>query len=270
MFLILLLSTAANVHAAKRPTPTPTPNPDRFNNNGQVLLTPDNHVILNGEVTAESVDKVVSNLDRLMNNNLTEVGLFISSGGGSVLAGNRLIDQINYLQTNNVTVSCVADRAFSMAFAILQHCNNRYVMRSSIVMQHQMSTGNIGGSFRNIISYIDFMKQLNENLDTHQAERLGLSVVDFREKTEHDWWLLGHHIITENVADEVVVIGCSPGLYSINTTFTAKTLFFDVKVTLSGCPLIKTPLSITADVEVTEELKSDIMKSLTNKTFNYL
>ena len=62
--------------------------------------------------------------------------IYLSSPGGSVLEGNKLIDQIRTLQLSSVQVVCIADFAASMAFVIFQSCPNRYITTSSILMQH--------------------------------------------------------------------------------------------------------------------------------------
>ena len=62
--------------------------------------------------------------------------VYIDSPGGSVLAGVKIIDQIEKYQ-----MSCIASKAISMGFVIFQSCHNRLVTSSSQLMQHQISFG---------------------------------------------------------------------------------------------------------------------------------
>jgi ATP-dependent protease ClpP protease subunit len=78
--------------------------------------------------------------------------IYLSSPGGSVLEGNKIIDQIKTMELAGVNVVCVADFAASMAFVILQACQKRTALPSSVLMQHQMSLG-LEGPIENINNY---------------------------------------------------------------------------------------------------------------------
>ena len=132
-----------------------------------------------------------------------------------------------------------------MAFSIFQSCSNRYVTSTSILMQHQMSVEGIGGPFENIYSYISFMNQLEEANSKLQSERLGMSLKDFKEQTEHDWWLLGSNAVTHNVADSITLAGCDPDLYQEETDMQIESFFGTINMTYSLCPLVEGPLSIS-------------------------
>ena len=49
----------------------------------------------------------------------------------------------------NKKVYCIVDKGASMAFVIFQHCQNRYIIDGSILMQHQMS-GGMSGPIENV------------------------------------------------------------------------------------------------------------------------
>ena len=209
-----------------------------------LTLDETNHVVLRGEISSDTVGPAMVKMG-LIASNRSEVFLVLVSGGGSVRAGNSIIHQINYLQENNVTISCIATYAASMAFSIFQSCSNRYVTSTSILMQHQMSVEGIGGPFENIYSYISFMNQLEEANSKLQSERLGMSLKDFKEQTEHDWWLLGSNAVTHNVADSVTLAGCDPDLYQEETDMQIESFFGTIKMTYSSCPMVEGPLTIT-------------------------
>lgn len=169
--------------------------------------------------------------------------IYLSSPGGSVLEGNKLIDQIKTLELNNVNVVCVADFAASMAFVILQSCPKRMALPSSVLMQHQMSLG-LEGNLENVNNYLDFIHQININLESMQANRINMTVDDFRLKVMNDWWIPGHNAKNFNVVDELVMVRCSKEILSKKEKMTVRTLFGPVEVTYSKCPIAREPLEI--------------------------
>jgi hypothetical protein len=143
----------------------------------------------------------------------------------------------------NRTVECIAQNAYSMAFHLLQNCNYRYVTQSSKVMQHQISLGLNRNSFGVIKNYLEMVTQMSNNLEKISSNRINISINFFRQKIINEWWIYGSNIIDENIADEIVIIGCSNELYK-----TKKTIYqeqFDLntfniikkKVVVDECPL---------------------------------
>jgi len=209
-----------------------------------ILLTPDNHVSLIGEVNQQSVGNFLIEIGRKNHTKNGEIYIVLNSPGGQVGAGNNLVEHIRFLQAENVTVNCLALNAASMAFAILQACDNRLVTTTSLLMQHQISNDGIDGSFESIRSYVDFMMQLEDYMTIFQAERLNMTEHNFREKTEHDWWLLGTNAVTENVADQVVTVGCHTSLYANTKNVTVTTMFGPVDLVYSTCPAVTGYLAV--------------------------
>jgi len=65
------------------------------------------------------------------------------------MEGMKIIDLINTLKKSGINVSCISDFSASMAFIILQSCQRRLAMVSSVLMQHQMSIG-LEGNIENV------------------------------------------------------------------------------------------------------------------------
>jgi ATP-dependent protease ClpP protease subunit len=199
-----------------------------------IILKPENVAILRGQVTGESVDKVIMNM--LIEN---PQYLYIDSPGGSVMAGNRLIELL--LQRN---VTCIADTAYSMAFAILQACSERYITTTATVMQHQPSLG-VNGELYPMANYLKMIHSIEEFMIDLQSKRIGIEPEELRRKTDTEWWLFGEDIIKENVADETVSVTCSPELAKLTNVVEKDSFFFGKKtMTYSGCPLIREPIKI--------------------------
>src|SRR3989338_1495995 len=214
-----------------------------------IVLTQNNHVAIRGSINSQSISDVLYKLGTeivpTLNGTHNEIFIYLNSGGGTVYAGNKLIEEIMFLQNRNVTVSCIGSRDYSMAFDIFQACDNRYITPTATLMQHQMSAAGISGSFENLLSEMDYMKQIYENLLDFQSKRLNMTTEQFRDKIRHDWWLVGKNAVTNNAADQVALVDCEPILYRTNTTTTVSMMFLgDISITQSNCPLILAPLKV--------------------------
>jgi ATP-dependent protease ClpP protease subunit len=181
--------------------------------------------------------------------------IYLSSPGGSVLEGNKLIDQIKTLQLSGVQVVCIADFAASMAFVILQSCPQRYALPSSILMQHQMSIG-LKGPLENVENYLTFIHSVDNNLDKMQADRMNLTEYEFRNKVMNDWWIAGHQAKEFNAVDDLVMVKCSKELMPKRERITVRTMFGNIEIIYSKCPIAREPLDIK--MKDTDNTYSDI------------
>jgi ATP-dependent Clp protease protease subunit len=169
--------------------------------------------------------------------------IYLSSPGGSVLEGNKLIDQIKTLQLSGVEVVCIADFAASMAFVILQSCPQRYALPSSILMQHQMSIG-LNGPLENVDNYLTFIHSVDDNLDKMQADRMNMTESDFRMKVMNDWWIAGHMAKEYGAVDDLVMVKCSKELMPKRERINVKTIFGTIEIIFSKCPIAREPIDI--------------------------
>lgn len=232
-----------------------------------ITLTNNNFVYLKGSVSSKSVNHWNHQLLKI---NTTKPILFISSNGGSVLAGMNFIQTIKSLQHQGKEITCIADVALSMGFVILQYCDKRLVTYSSILMQHQMSLG-IEGDLENVLNYLDYLKQVRKIIDKDQALKIGLTLDKFQSKTEHDWWLIGNRALKEKVADEMVTYNCDEKLVNEKEIDRIETIFGNIRIEFSRCPLIRNPLKVSfTQVKDKKELKKELnnhLNILKNKKF---
>jgi len=201
-----------------------------------------NFVSLIGPVTTNSVDsllwewndpKIIEDI-----NNNKQTLLYINSPGGSVHAGNHLIQYIKSLQSQNITVNCVAQNFISMAFAIFQSCDYRFVLENSIGMQHQMSFG-IKGNIENIRNLFALNNQINEKLIELELKKIQMDKKEYLEKTINDWWIYGDDNIAYNTADELSLISCSTNLNNLFNTRKEYLYNMEFQVQIPKCPLFK-------------------------------
>lgn len=198
-----------------------------------IKLTEDNMVSLRTVVSDESASKLISDLSKIKGD---EVYIYLATPGGSITAGNHIIQHMNAMVADGKKVSCIAEYAFSMGFVIFQACPTRYVMNQTIIMQHQASLG-VQGPIKQAANRFKLVEKLEKQSNEMQARRLGLTQQEFHDFYEHDGWLYGPEIVERNAGDEIVNVMCDLDT-SKNEKVRVWTWFGPVDLEYSICPLI--------------------------------
>lgn len=229
----------------------------------QIVLENHNTVNLRGEISNMTVSRAIKDISLVPGK---EVYLYINSGGGSVIAGGKLVD---FLKSTDKKVTCIAEVAASMAMIIFQACETRIVQSGSILMQHQAIYGLSPQPQRNQRSLITFFDTMIGHYDDMQAARLGLTTEQFQALIAHDWWILGAEALKYKAADRLSHITCDKDLLRTTETQMLTVLIFELEVVWSRCPLLSEPISIKpiSAVDSTEgvTLSEDVMKEVQRK-----
>jgi len=170
-----------------------------------------NHVNLKGDISDDMVNKFLVDFHNVrLRNQLKKQNetmfVYIDSHGGEVIAGLKIVSEFRKHK-----VSCVVDRAYSMAFVILQACEHRYVTPTGQLMQHQMSYG-IQGTHSQIVSQVNMMTQMNNWIVEFQARRIGMEVYIFEYMVSNDWWLFSDTALDWNCVDGIIDVNCGEDL----------------------------------------------------------
>jgi len=206
-----------------------------------VKLNNNNFVMIRGEINSQLASKFINDIQKIEEENIY---VYISSPGGSVIDGFHMIEIIDALKLMNKSISCIAQNANSMAFAIFQTCSNRYILSSSILMQHQLSL-TINGQYENIKTKLNLINSINELLLERQYKRINMNKDEFITKITSDWWIFGKNAIELNIADKIVNVICDKEL--INQTEKEELdlpLFGKIVLEFSKCPLVLYPNKI--------------------------
>ena len=201
-----------------------------------ITLTSLNHVVLDGYVGGKRFFTALHQLLKL-DSELAEglpIYVVLNSGGGSVWAG---LDFLNALKSINRPIYAIPLYAASMAFAITQGLEKRYVTNNSVLMQHRATIwlwGEMEGELKSRLEFFTRMIDFNER---KTAKRLGLTFDEFKAKIADEWWIYGPDSVNAKVADEVINVRCSKDLFKIEKEqFT----WWRYKITIerSKCPLV--------------------------------
>ena len=236
---VLALSTTALAEIDFTPLTSKASVPSVKDLGPQHVFNTSNTVVLRGEISNDSTSKALTELMQIKGDTAY---LFLSSPGGSVIAGLKFIDGMRGLGKRIV---CVTDFSASMSFVILQACHDRLVFNSSIIMQHVPSMG-ARGEYPNFKAFVGLLDRVTEQTDRAQAKRMGISVEEFRNRIANDYWLFGGDAVKAKAADSVTLAQCSADLIEKRVSQNINLLFFSINVVWSGCPLITAPLSVEA------------------------
>jgi len=259
--LIFMLLLLANVFPIKTELTGFSSNPEL------IELKKDNFVSLREPIDQDVSSRLLSKLN-LIESKHEIIYLYINSPGGSVMAGLEIINYIKSLQQKSKKIICIAHNAMSMAFVIFQYCSQRYILYSSTLMQHQMSLG-VKGKIYDINSRISYLNSVETKLNQDQASRLNMTLDSFNKLIQNDWWLYSENIILANAADKVVSITCSFENYDENVI--VQTMFGEVHIKYSACPLINYPLHINfPSISLSEYKKSEFIDTHINFMKKYI
>lgn len=197
----------------------------------EIELNQDNTLLIRGEINDKSATEFVFEVNKRKKK--TDLYVYLDTNGGSVDAGNKIIYEIQ-----KYDLSCIAQKAISMGFVILQSCNKRYITPLSTLMQHQISYG-IMDEKAKVENYVDYIKQVGDHLTLLQSKKIGITKREFERRTYNDWWMFGENAIYENCADELSKVVCTSKL--TNTTYTEDKGSYTY--TYSKCPLITSYIS---------------------------
>lgn len=218
MLGILLLLNLLFFSTAKTHTVNTKPLNIRFNST--------NNIMIKGPIDNDISSKFIYDLSLLENKK--NVYVYLDTPGGSIDDGMQIVAQIKKYK-----LSCIAEKAYSMGFIIFQSCEKRYIMPHTRLMQHQLSYG-VRDEKLKIDNYVKFIDSMEKQLVEDQAERIGLDVDDFYQRTINEWWIYGKNILKENCADRMVNVECSVTLTKQNYTEEVGSYIY----TYSKCPLI--------------------------------
>lgn len=202
------------------------------NNFTSIILTKDNFITIRGTIDETISSNFIYDLNRKKNK--TDVYVYLNTNGGSVESGNKIL-----LEIQKYNLNCIAERAYSMGFVLLQGCNKRYITPYTKLMQHQISYG-IQNEKEKINNYATYIDEIDEELNQMQADKLNMDYEMFKHKTLNEWWVFGKNAIKQNMADELAYVFCTSEITKTNYSID----FGSFSHTYSKCPLVSEPLEI--------------------------
>jgi len=170
--------------------------------------------------------------------------LYLDTPGGSIAAGNQLIELVEGLPRKVVTVTSFAA---SMGYQIVQAFHTRYILESGVLMSHRASIGGLSGQVPGEAnSRLKWISETVEEMEKKTSKRLNMSLKDYKEAIRDELWLTGNIAVSTRHADKVVKARCDKSLEG-TVESSVNTMFGPVTVEMHKCPLISGPVKIKMD-----------------------
>jgi ATP-dependent Clp protease protease subunit len=213
-----------------------------------IILTSDNSLVLAGEVSGDTVGPIVSRakkLDATLRRGVP-LYLYMNTPGGSVQSGLELIEALKGLGR---PVHTISQFSASMGFQIIENLNERYILKTGILMSHR-ATGSFEGSFggttpSQLDSRIHLFVEITKELDEITVARTNgkQTLESYQKAYANELWLTGAESLVAGYADAIVKVKCDK---SLSGTSMHSTEFLGVPVTyeLDNCPLNSSPMNV--------------------------
>ncbi len=175
----------------------------KFDIQGQQL---ENRVVhLDGPVTKEMAAytrQVLLHLNDL--DSSKPIQMFVNSEGGSVMAGNVIINTMKYISAPVYT--CGNGLCASMGAVILAagEPGHRYSFEDTSIMLHQLSSGT-EGNIQDMRVSLEFSERLNKRLMTKLAKNCGKTFEQLEKDTVRDLWMFPEEAKKYGVVDKVII-----------------------------------------------------------------
>ena len=156
-----------------------------------------------GPVNDQMSTVVCAQLMFLDNLEVSDIRMHVDSPGGSVKSGLSMVDVMNYIESDIVTVNI--GMAASMGSILLGNGTKgkRFALPNSRVMLHQVSSG-AQGHVKDMKISIAEAEKYNENLFEMLAEYTDKDIKKVLEDCERDNWLNAKEALDYGIIDEII------------------------------------------------------------------
>lgn len=130
-----------------------------YGSEGVTLSTDTSRTLyIRGVIGSANLLDLGAKLEAMATKSSLPVDLIIDSPGGEVLTGRLFINYMFAAQALGTKIRCfVPHMAASMAFSILTHCDQRYVLSNAVLLWHRAATM-LGGGFMSSGTRLDGMQ----------------------------------------------------------------------------------------------------------------
>lgn len=167
-------------------------------------LTPSEErtLVLDGYVWDNSVDPLVTKIRELnQKDSRAWIYLVIRSGGGSIVAGNRLISAVNASEAP--VMGIIDGYAYSMAAVIALYVDSLYMVENSDMMFHEAAYCACGLEQHVETRFNHNKKWINE-FNAQVAKKLKMSVEKYTKAQRSELWLTADTAVQRNIARGVL------------------------------------------------------------------
>ena len=212
-----------------------------------LVLSENNTISFNSQFRGDYVaKKQIEAITKCATNPGSDITIALYTPGGSVSAGQIFFDTLKALPCNFNTLTIFAA---SMGYQTVQNLGVRYILPSGVLMSHRAYVSGLRGEINGELDAIlSLLKQSVHEMEKVAAERVGISLKEYDKLIRDELWMTGNQAVEMGHADEVVLAKCDESLMGSRVE-KFRTLFGELDVEFSNCPIITAPLSVRASRE---------------------
>lgn len=220
-----------------------------------------NTVLLNEEVTSQTVAKWISEVQRLdaIGPASAPIYLAVYSPGGDIVAGMAFNEALKGTRRPIVTVTFFAA---SMAFQIVQNAGERQVLSTGILMSHR-AKGGFEGEFggqdpSQLDSRYQLWKDIINTFDQKTVDRTNgkQTLAGYQKSYVSELWRVGQRAVNEGYADKVVSASCDGSLNGLDK-HEASFMGMKINFSTSKCPMISGIVDVSMDIMTDKGVMSE-------------
>ena len=228
----------------------------------EINLTERNSVVFNQQFSGEYVAK--KQLEVISKNNLiprnNPLYIIMDTPGGSVTAGLAFIDTVRSLKRPVHTITIFAA---SMGYQVVQELGTRFITPSGTLMSHRGAVSGMSGQVPGELnSRLTYIMSLLEDMNRNAAKRAKMDIRDYKDAIINELWTYGHNAVATKHADFVADVRCDKKLSEGTNSQEFVTIFGNLKVVYSNCPLISGPISFQFSKEFKQEGKLKVIRDM--------
>ena len=160
-------------------------------------------IFLNGEINDNLSTLIISELLYLDSINYEDIYLYISSPGGSVTSGLAIIDTINYIKSDVITVAVGSCASMAAVILAAGKKGKRLALPNCEIMIHQVLGGAEGkaSDVKIQVERILFMKKKVNNI----LANLTIKTIDkINKDTEKDYYMDASSALKYGLIDKII------------------------------------------------------------------
>lgn len=161
-------------------------------------------VMLDGEVNDQSASLITAQLLYLESVDPdADISLYINSPGGSVSAGMGIIDTMNLIKPDVVTIGCGMSASMGAVILASGAKGKRYVLPHGEVMIHQ-PLGGTQGQATDIVITAEHIKSIRKTINHILAEATGRDYNEIDRDTERDNYMSAQEAVDYGLVDAII------------------------------------------------------------------
>lgn len=161
-------------------------------------------IMLDGEVNDQSASLITAQLLYLEAVDPdADINLYINSPGGSVSAGMGIIDTMNLIKPDVVTIGCGMSASMGAVILTSGTKGKRYVLPHGEVMIHQ-PLGGTQGQATDIVLTAEHIKNTRKTINRILAETTGRDCDEIERDTERDNYMTAQEAVDYGLVDAII------------------------------------------------------------------